>query len=216
MVFKVQPEIIVNNRNKLQGDFSTPEQHIVAESGGRAWEACMTLNDSWGYQAADDNWKSSKTVIRNLISCARDSGNYLLNIGPKPDGSIPEPSVQVLREVGGWMQVNGHTIYESDPCQVRRSNYASFTRSGNTLFMHVHFWPGQYVAISGLMTKVRSAKLVKTGESVAFKQDEYRVRFTGLPVEAPDYPVTTIAIECESEPRQDTDFVRKNKPRMGV
>jgi len=166
MVFKVQPEIIVNNRNKLQGDFSTPEQHIVAESGGRAWEACMTLNDSWGYQAADDNWKSSKTVIRNLISCARDSGNYLLNIGPKPDGSIPEPSVQVLREVGGWMQVNGHTIYESDPCQVRRSNYASFTRSGNTLFMHVHFWPGQYVAISGLMTKVRSAKLVKTGESV--------------------------------------------------
>ena len=216
MVFKVQPEIIVNNRNKLQGDFSTPEQHIVAESGGRAWEACMTLNDSWGYQAADDNWKSSKTVIRNLISCARDSGNYLLNIGPKPDGSIPEPSVQVLREVGGWMQVNGHTIYESDPCQVRRSNYASFTRSGNTLFMHVHFWPGQYVAISGLMTKVRSAKLVKTGESVAFKQDDYRVRFTDLPMEAPDYPVTTIAIECESEPRQDTDFVRKNKPRMGV
>ena len=216
MVFKLQPEIIVNNRNKLQGDFSTPEQHIVAESGGRAWEACMTLNDSWGYQAADDNWKSSKTVIRNLISCARDSGNYLLNIGPKPDGSIPEPSVQVLREVGGWMQVNGHTIYESDPCQVRRSNYASFTRSGNTLFMHVHFWPGQYVAISGLMTKVRSAKLVKTGESVAFKQDDYRVRFTDLPMEAPDYPVTTIAIECESEPRQDTDFVRKNKPRMGV
>ena len=216
MVFKVQPEIIVNNRNKLQGDFSTPEQHIVAESGGRAWEACMTLNDSWGYQAADDNWKSSKTVIRNLISCARDSGNYLLNIGPKPDGSIPEPSVRVLREVGGWMQVNGHTIYESDPCQVRRSNYASFTRSGNTLFMHVHFWPGQYVAISGLMTKVRSAKLVKTGESVAFKQDDYRVRFTDLPMEAPDYPVTTIAIECESEPRQDTDFVRKNKPRMGV
>src|SRR6516165_7595293 len=216
MVFKLQPEIIVNNRNKLQGDFSTPEQHIVAESGGRAWEACMTLNDSWGYQAADDNWKSSKTVIRNLISCARDSGNYLLNIGPRGDGSLPEPSVQVLREVGGWMQVNGHTIYESDPCQVRRSNYASFTRSGNTLFMHVHFWPGQYVAISGLMTKVRSAKLVKTGESVAFKQDEYRVRFTGLPVEAPDYPVTTIAIDCESEPRQDTDFVRKNKPRMGV
>jgi alpha-L-fucosidase len=216
MVFQLQPEIIVNNRNKLPGDFSTPEQHIVAETGGRAWEACMTLNDSWGYQAADDNWKTSKTVLRNLITCVRDSGNYLLNIGPKGDGSIPEPSVRVLREVGEWMAVNGHTIYESDPCQVRRSNYASFTRAGNTLYMHVHFWPGEYVAISGLMTKVKSAKLVKTGEAVAFKQDDFRVRFTDLPAEAPDYPITTIAIECESEPKQDTDFVRKGKPRMGV
>jgi alpha-L-fucosidase len=90
MVFELQPDIIVNNRNELPGDFSTPEQRIVAETGGRAWESCMTLNDSWGYQRADDNWKSSKTIIRNLISCARDGGNYLLNIGPKQDGSIPE------------------------------------------------------------------------------------------------------------------------------
>ena len=94
MVFELQPDIIVNNRNKLPGDFATPEQRIVAETGGRAWESCMTLNDSWGYQAADDNWKSPKTVIRNLITCARDGGNYLLNIGPKPDGSIPEESVR--------------------------------------------------------------------------------------------------------------------------
>ena len=216
MVFQLQPDIIVNNRNKLAGDFSTPEQHITAETGGRAWEACMTLNDSWGYQAADDNWKSSKTVIRNLITCVRDSGNYLLNIGPKGDGSIPEPSVRVLEEVGNWMAINGHSIYDSDPCQVRRSNYASFTRIGNSLYMHVHSWPGEYVAISGLMSKVRSAKLVKTGESVSFKQDDFRVRFTGLPTKAPDYPITTIEIECESEPTQDTDFVRRNRPRMGV
>src|SRR6201994_2538080 len=67
MVFQLQPEIIVNNRNKLEGDFATPEQRIVAETNGRAWESCMTLNDSWGYQRADDNWKSSRTVIRNLI-----------------------------------------------------------------------------------------------------------------------------------------------------
>lgn len=216
MVFQLQPQIIVNNRNKLHGDFSTPEQHITAESGGRAWEACMTLNDSWGYQAADDNWKSSRTVIRNLISCVRDSGNYLLNIGPKGDGSIPDESVRILREVGQWMAVNGKSIYESDPCQVRRSNYASFTRKGNTLYMHVHFWPGTYVAIAGLMSKVKSARLLKTGQSVQFKQDEFRVQFTDLPVKAPDFPLTTIEIECHSEPTQDTDFVRKNKPRMGV
>jgi alpha-L-fucosidase len=216
MVFELQPDIIVNNRNKLPGDFSTPEQRIVAETGGRAWESCMTLNDSWGYQRADDNWKTSKTIIRNLISCVRDGGNYLLNIGPKPDGSIPEESVKVLTEVGNWMQTNGHAIYESDLCQVRRSNYASFTRIGNTLYMHVHFWPGEYVAISGLKTKVKSAKLVKTGAALKFSQDDFRVRVIDLPVKAPDFPVTTIALDCESEPTQDTDYVRKNKPRMGV
>ena len=216
MIFELQPEVVVNNRNKLKGDFSTPEQKIVAETGGRAWESCMTMNDSWGYQAADDNWKNSRTILRNLITCVRDGGNYLLNIGPKPDGSIPEPSVHALRETGEWLASNGHTVFGTDLCQPRRSNYASYTRKGNTLYMHVHFWPGDYVAISGLMAKVKSAKLVKTGETVAFTQDEFRVRFTGLPIEAPDMPLTTIAIECDSEPHQDTDFVRKNKPRMNV
>ena len=216
MVFQLQPEIIVNNRNKLEGDFATPEQKIVAETNGRAWESCMTLNDSWGYQRADDNWKSSRTVIRNLIQCVRDGGNYLLNIGPEPDGSIPPESSRILSEVGAWMQTNGHTIYESDLCQVRRSNYASFTRIGNTLYMHVHFWPGEYVAISGLRTRVKSAKIVKSGAEVKFTQDDFQTKFTGLPEKAPDYPVTTIAIECESEPTQDTDYVRINKPRGSV
>jgi alpha-L-fucosidase len=216
MVRELQPDIIVNNRNQLPGDFSTPEQKIVAETGGRAWESCMTLNDSWGYQRADDNWKSSKTVIRNLISCVRDGGNYLLNIGPRGDGSIPEESVQVLTEVGRWMNGNGDTIYKSDICLPRRSEYASFTRIGNTLFMHIHFWPGEDVAISGLTTKVLSARMLKTGQPVTVSQDPYRTHITGLPMKAPDSPVTTIALECESEPKQDTDFVRKNKPRAGV
>ena len=216
MVFRLQPEIIVNNRNKLPGDFSTPEQRIVAETNGKAWEACMTLNDSWGYQRADDNWKSSRTVIRNLIQCVRDGGNYLLNIGPKLDGSIPEESTRILTEVGEWMNTNGHTIYQSDLCQVRRSNYASFTRIGNTLYMHVHFWPGEYVAISGLRTKMKSAHLVKGGTEVKFTQDDFQTKLIGLPEKAPDSPITTIALECESEPMQDTDYVRKNKPRDGV
>jgi alpha-L-fucosidase len=216
MVFQLQPDIIVNNRNKLSGDFSTPEQRITAEKEGRAWEACMTLNDSWGYQRADDNWKSPKQVVRNLIACARDGGNYLLNIGPRPDGSIPEQSVSVLSEVGQWMVKNGETIYESDPCQVRRSNYASFTRKGNTLYMHVHFWPGETVAMSGLMTRVKSARLFATGQKVEFQQDRFRVRFTSLPKDAPDHPATTLAIECESEPTQDSIFVRNEKPREEV
>jgi alpha-L-fucosidase len=216
MVFELQPDIIVNNRNQLPGDFSTPEQRIVADTNGHAWESCMTLNDSWGFQRGDDNWKSAKTVIRNLITCARDGGNYLLNIGPQPDGGIPAESFRVLSEVGQWMAANGDTIYKSEPCKPRRCDYASFTRSGNTLFMHVHFWPGQDLAVMGLTVRVKSARLLKTNQAVTFTQDPYRVHLSGLPMDAPDTPVTTIAIECDAEPKQNPDFVRINKPRAGV
>jgi alpha-L-fucosidase len=213
MVYSLQPGIVINNRNKLDGDFSTPEQKIVASEGERAWESCMTLNDSWGYQRADNNWKTSQTVIRNLITCSHDGGNYLLNIGPKADGSIPEESVKVLTEVGQWMQTGGQTIYGSDICQPRRSNYASYTRKGNTLYMHVHFWPGTYVAITGLKNKVTSVKLLKSGQPLQFTQDGFQTKIVDLPLDAPDHPVTTLAIECDGEPKQDNIWVREEKPR---
>jgi alpha-L-fucosidase len=214
MVFELQPDIIVNNRNRLPGDFSTPEQHITAEQGGRAWESCMTMNDSWGYQAADDDWKTSKRIVRNLVSCARDGGNYLLNIGPRGDGSIPEESVKVLTEVGRWMDKNGQTIYRAEPCRVHSSNLANFTRQGNTLYMHVHFWPGETVALGGLRNKVLSAKLLVGGKPVEFQQESFRVRFTGLPKTAPDEPATVLAMECDSEPAQDMDAIRRERPRL--
>jgi len=216
MVFQLQPDIIVNNRNKLDGDFATPEQRIQAEKGGRAWESCMTMNDSWGYQAADDNWKNPKTVVRNLVTCARGGGNYLLNIGPKPDGSIPEESVRILSAVGKWMDRNGPAVYESEPCSMTRSDYASFTRKGNTLYIHVYFWPGDTVAIGGLQPKVTSARLYATGKKVEFEQDRFRVRFIGLPRTPPDDPVTVIAAECDAEPTQNMDQVRKERPRTGA
>src|ERR1700751_2667532 len=103
MVFELQPEIIVNNRNGLEGDFSTPEQEISAAATGRAWETCMTLNDSWGFNRGDDAWKNAKTIVTNLATCAQGGGNYLLNIGPKPDGSVAEESVQILEAVGKWL-----------------------------------------------------------------------------------------------------------------
>jgi alpha-L-fucosidase len=176
----------------------------------------MTMNGSWGYQKTDDDWKTPKTVVRNLISCARDGGNYLLNIGPKADGSIPQESVQILSAVGKWMDRNGKSIYESDQCQPRRSSYASFTRSGNTLYMHIHFWPGSTAAIAGLMAPVKSARLLATGQDVKFEQDRLRVRFLNLPANAPDNPVTTIAVECDGEPKQDNEFVRRERDRLQV
>lgn len=173
----------------------------------------MTMNWSFGYQRADDDWKSTKTVVRDLIECAHGGGNYLLDIGPRGDGSVPEQEVRILTEVGQWLETNREVVFDTDICQPSRHCYALFTRRGNTLYMNVHFWPGEYVAIVGLMTRVKSARLLKTGQSVNFTQDRFRTHLTGLPIDPPDYPVTTIVIECESEPLQDHIFVRTNMPR---
>jgi alpha-L-fucosidase len=81
--------------------------------------------------------------------------------------------------------------------------------------MHIYYWPADTPVIGGLMSKVKSARLVATGKEIKFEQDRFRVRFPGLPEKAPDEPLTTIAIECDGEPRQDTDFVRKERPRVG-
>jgi len=230
MVFRLQPDIIVNDRNGLPGDFSTPEQEIQAEKEGRAWESCMTMNESWGYTEADDAWKDGKTIVRNLVSCANGGGNYLLNIGPKPDGSVPVQSVRVLSEVGKWMDKNGSTIYESEPCKSSWHPFAGYTRKGNTLYIHVRFWPAQtmgtkalgyykppiVVAIGGLRAKVKSARLFASGQKVDFVQDDISVRFTGLPQNPPDSPVTVIEAECDSEPIIESDYVRRERPRAEV
>ena len=228
MVFELQPEIIVNNRNGLQGDFSTPEQHIQASEEGRAWETCMTLNDSWGFNRYDDAWKTPKVIVDNLATCARGGGNYLLNIGPEPDGSIPPDTLAVLESVGKWMDTNGKSIYGTDRGQLGANVSGNFTRRGNTLYLHQHFWPGHtpaaewltfyqpeaVIAIGGLKPKVLSAQLLKTGQKVEFTQDEFTLRLTGLPLKAPDQPATVIEIECDGEPTVDHGSMRPLWPRF--
>ena len=95
-LLKLQPGIITNNRlgGGYDGDTETPEQEIPATGypGGRDWETCMTMNDTWGFKSYDHNWKSTETLIRNLIDIASKGGNYLLNVGPTAEGLIPEPS----------------------------------------------------------------------------------------------------------------------------
>ncbi len=213
MVRKLQPDIIINNRSRIPEDFDTPEQRIVA-SAERPWESCMTLNDSWGYHISDDGWKTPKTVIRNLITCAHDGGNYLLNIGPTADGSIPPESVRILSTVGDWTRNNGAAIHGADRCQPTRSRFGSFSRKGNTLFFHVHYWPGETVVLGNMLNKVKAVKMLATNQPVKFEQNEWRVRLTGLPKAAP-YLVTTFAMECEGEPRQDHELKRAQKPREG-
>jgi len=213
MVRELQPEIIINNRSRVPEDFDTPEQHTTASGAGRHWESCMTMNDSWGYHITDDAWKSPKQCLRNLITCARDGGNYLLNIGPKPDGSVPEESVRILTAVGEWMDRNGETIHGADLCAVKRCRFGNFTRRGNTLYCHLHFWPGSEWGLGGLRTRVLSARLRATGQPVAFDQNDFRVRFSGLPADPPEEPISVLELECEEPPTQDMEHVRRNMPR---
>jgi len=201
MVLELQPDIIVNNRNRLAGDFSTPEETTQAAKGD--WESCMTMNDSWGYCAGDQTWKAPQRIVRDLVECARDGGNYLLNIGPKADGSVPEPSVRLLNAVGKWIEKNGAAIYGTQKCRFPHGNIEAYTRKGNTLYTHVHFWPGSTVTVGGVTTKVKSARLLATGREVAFTLKGRQLIFSGLPQEPPDELVTVIAAECESEPVQD-------------
>jgi len=214
MVRQLQPDIIINNRAGIPEDFTTPEQEIRASDS--PWESCMTMNSSWGFNRGDDSWKSPKTIVRNLLQCTRDQGNYLLNIGPKADGSIPEPSIETLTAVGQWMGTHGDLIHKADQCAVHSSEIAGFTRQGNTLFVHTHFWPGQTVSVGGLKGKVLSAKLYPSGQPVKFEQDEWRLRLEGLPDHAPDPLATTIAVEFDSVPAQDEDAIRVNRKRESV
>ncbi|MHC4253881.1 MAG: alpha-L-fucosidase, partial [Planctomycetota bacterium] len=114
MVRELQPDIIINNRSKLDEDLGTPEEHIKAAEAGRAWEACMTFNGSWGWQPAPpEDWHSVRKVIDMLRTCTAGGGNLLLNIGPLPDGSIPPEATERLTAVGKWLKKYGDVIYGS-------------------------------------------------------------------------------------------------------
>jgi len=128
-VRSLKPSIIINNRvdkgrdgmqgmnkedGQFAGDFGTPEQEILENTSTLDWESCMTMNDTWGFKSNDQNWKSSKVLIHNLIDVSSKGGNYLLNVGPTAEGLIPDASLERLAEMGKWIQVNEEAIYGTE------------------------------------------------------------------------------------------------------
>jgi alpha-L-fucosidase len=112
------PNLIWNNRlgGGYKGDTETPEQYIPAQGyPGRDWEACMTMTDTWGYKSYDTNFKSTETLLRNLLDIASKGGNYLLNIGPDSKGNVPQAEIERLHQIGKWVDVNGEALYGTKP-----------------------------------------------------------------------------------------------------
>jgi len=180
-LLSIQPNIITNDRLKrpnYPGDYKTPEQRIpnLSELDGKDWETCMTMNETWGYKSYAHNWKSTETLIRNLIDIASKGGNYLLNVGPKADGTFPEESVKILKEMGVWMKVNGEAIYETNASPFGLFPWGRCTKKITTggeketntvLYFSVFEWPENgKLLIPGLQNKVISAKLLANGVPV--------------------------------------------------
>jgi len=170
--FAKDPKIISNNRlgGGVPGDTETPEQFIPATGfKGRDWETCMTINDTWGYKSNDFNFKSTATLLRNLIDIASKGGNYLLNVGPTSEGVIPAQEVQRLKEMGEWMKGNGASIYKTTASPFKRLPFdGRATVHGRTLYLNVFNWAGGNVRLTGLQNKVLSVKALATGQSLSF------------------------------------------------
>ena len=195
MVRRHQPGILINDRSGLPEDFDTPEQHCTSSKPGRLWEACMTMNMHWGYFKTDHLWKYSKQMLHLMTGCASAEGNYLLNVGPKPDGTIPAESAKRLREMGRWMKVNGEAIYGSQRAGWDSGTAGVVTRKGKKDYLIVHWWSGTELALPIIPRGIRSAYMLATGKKVNLEQRGQRLVLTGLPAKAPDELSTVIVME---------------------
>ncbi|MBI4908801.1 MAG: alpha-L-fucosidase [Acidobacteria bacterium] len=222
-----QPAVIMNNRlfripeagftgmgtsaiaaqlNPKYGDFITPEQHIPATGmPGVDWETCMTMNTTWGFSEHDHAWKSNEVLIRNLIDIASKGGNYLLNIGPKGDGSVPEESVRGMEAMGAWMKANGESIYGTSASPFEKLTFGRCTQKkaadGKTrLYLHVFDWPKDGKLTVPLSNGGKAqARLLAGGKRLGVTAGDRQVT-VDVGGEAPDKIATVVELRLEGTP----------------
>ncbi len=179
MIRSIQPDIIIDNRlggdiraaepEEYAGDFYSPEQIIppggIVDVNGASipWEACITLNDNWGYHSGDREYKSAAQVIRTLVECVSKNGNLLLNVGPDAKGEITRESLDVLAEVGEWLRLNGDSIYGCGASELAKPEWGRYTQNGNKLYAHVFDRGIGPVHFAGLKGRIKRARLLRDG-----------------------------------------------------
>ena len=166
---------------------------------GVDWESCMTLNDHWGYNSHDKNWKSVTTIIHNLVDCASKGGNYLLNVGPTAEGLIPAESIERLAKVGAWMKVNGESIYGTSASPFKSLAWGRCTRKGTRLYLHVFSRPADGVLLVPTTNTVSSAHLLTASDTpLPLTCGPDGVRIT-LPAALPEADDTVVVAEVQGE-----------------
>jgi len=203
-VRELQPDILINDRNGKPWDFCNCEQAIRPAPPGTPWEACMTLNNHWGYHAGDTDYKSPRQVVSMLTETAAGAGNLLLNVGPKADGTIPEESAVILRQVGAWLRRNGEFLPNSSRSPFSWNNFGRLTTKGNKVYVHIFNSTGNELCLAEIANKVLSAKFVATGRDVPFEQRGERLFLRDIPCPLPDPIASTIVLELDGEPRPIT------------
>jgi alpha-L-fucosidase len=215
MIHELSPNTLVNNRIGVPADYETPEQFvprtIPVRDGApkpapgeaprpedfRPWETCMTINNTWAYNSRDHQFKSARFLIRTLVNVASKGGNFLLNVGPTPEGTIQPEFQERLRAIGDWLKVNGDAIYGSTYGPWQNLAFGKTTAKGNTVYLHVFDWPASgELKVDGAKERVKSAALLAGNQSVTFHQSG-DVLSLELPKTAPDPNVSVIAIEVE-------------------
>ncbi len=220
-VRNLQPDIIINNRvgpsrsgmegfsqdKESAGDFGTPEQQIPPTGlPGVDWETCMTMNDNWGYNSHDKNFKSAESLIRMLADIASKGGNYLLNIGPTSEGVFPPESIERLRQIGQWMNVNGESIYATQASPFKKLEWGRCTQKaiggGTRLYLHVFNWPADgKLIVPGIYNKAKQAYLLADSKKAALKVSRKEDSLVlEVPAQAPDPLNSVVVLDVEGKP----------------
>lgn len=188
MIDQYQPDMITDNRmegdgiypgsimeehpNRTAGDFTSPEQMIppygIVNKAGKPvpWEACITMNEHWGYCSKDTNYKSAKLLIRTLVECVSKNGNMILNVGPDARGQFPVQSQQILSEIGAWMDRNSASVYGCGKCDLDKPEWGRYTQKGNVIYAHIMDESIFDIAVHIPMDQIESVRRLSDGSEI--------------------------------------------------